>query len=70
VGRGPAVLAGSSGSDRCHDRGLIGFGLAFGLAYYGFQRVHAGLGQTLLALTPLAALLLAVLQRQERLVSV
>jgi drug/metabolite transporter (DMT)-like permease len=30
-------------------------------------RIHAGLGQTLLALVPLATLLLAVLQRQERL---
>lgn len=43
------------------------FGAAFALAYYALVHVHAGLGQTLLALVPLATLLLAVLQRQERL---
>jgi drug/metabolite transporter (DMT)-like permease len=47
--------------------GLFNFGGAFALAYYGFVRVHAGLGQTLLALVPLATLLLAVVQGQERL---
>lgn len=47
--------------------GALIFGFAFGLAYYAFVRIHAGLGQTLLALVPLATLLLAVLQRQERL---
>src|SRR6266545_2745133 len=47
--------------------GALNFGGAFALAYYGLQRVHAGLGQTLLAVVPLATLLLAVLQRQERL---
>jgi drug/metabolite transporter (DMT)-like permease len=47
--------------------GALIFGFAFGLAYYAFVRVHAGLGQTLLALVPLATLLLAVLQRQEHL---
>jgi drug/metabolite transporter (DMT)-like permease len=47
--------------------GALNFGLAFALAYYGFVRIHAGLGQTLLALVPLLTLLLAVLQRQERL---
>ncbi|MDP9207684.1 MAG: EamA family transporter [Actinomycetota bacterium] len=47
--------------------GLFNFGGAFALAYYGFVQVHAGLGQTLLALVPLATLLLAVVQRQERL---
>jgi len=47
--------------------GLFQFGGAFGLAYYALVRVQAGLGQTLLALVPLATLLLAVLQRQERL---
>jgi drug/metabolite transporter (DMT)-like permease len=40
---------------------------AFALAYYGLVRLHAGLGQTLLALVPLATLLLAALWRQERL---
>ena len=43
------------------------FGASFGLAYYAFVRIHAGLGQTLFALVPLATLLLAVAQRQERL---
>jgi drug/metabolite transporter (DMT)-like permease len=46
--------------------GALNFGAAFALVYYGFVDVHAGLGQTLLAVVPLATLLLAVLQRQER----
>ena len=58
-----------------HGRELLGvllygsliFGGAFSFVYYAFVRIHAGLGQTLLALVPLATLLLAVLQRQERL---
>ena len=58
-----------------HGRALLGvllygaliFGGAFSFAYYALVRIHAGLGQTLLALVPLATLLLAVLQRQERL---
>jgi drug/metabolite transporter (DMT)-like permease len=47
--------------------GALNFAGAFAFAYYGLIRVHAGLGQTLLALVPLATLLLAVVQRQERL---
>src|SRR5262245_54317843 len=47
--------------------GAIIFGGAFALAYYALVRIHAGLGQTILALVPLATLLLAVAQRQERL---
>lgn len=47
--------------------GALAIGGAFALAYYGLVRVHAGLGQTVLALVPLATLILAVLQRQERL---
>jgi drug/metabolite transporter (DMT)-like permease len=47
--------------------GLINFGFTFALAYYALVRLHAGLGQTLLALVPLATLLLAVAHRQERL---
>ncbi|MEU9147903.1 DMT family transporter [Streptomyces sp. NPDC048349] len=46
--------------------GVLNFGVTFALAYYALVRVHAGLGQTLLALVPLAALLLVVVQRQER----
>lgn len=46
--------------------GAIGFGGAFAFAYYGLLHIHAGLGQTLLAIVPLATLFLAVLQRQER----
>lgn len=46
--------------------GALNFGAAFALAYYGFVRVHAGLGQTLLALVPLVTLFLAVAQREER----
>jgi drug/metabolite transporter (DMT)-like permease len=47
--------------------GALAIGGAFALAYYGLVDIHAGLGQTLLATVPLATLLLAVLQRQERL---
>jgi drug/metabolite transporter (DMT)-like permease len=47
--------------------GALIFGGAFSFAYYALVRIHAGLGQTLLALVPLATLLLAVLHRQERL---
>jgi drug/metabolite transporter (DMT)-like permease len=47
--------------------GLLNFAGAFSLAYYGLLHVHAGFGQILLALVPLATLLLAVLQGQERL---
>jgi len=47
--------------------GALNFGGAFALAYYALVRIHAGFGQLLLALVPLATLLLAVLQRQERL---
>jgi drug/metabolite transporter (DMT)-like permease len=47
--------------------GVVTFAGAFSLAYYSLVRIHAGLGQTLLALVPLATLLLAVAQRQERL---
>lgn len=46
--------------------GTLNFGGAFALAYYALIRLHAGLGQTLLAMVPLATLLLAVAQRQER----
>ncbi|HEY7794601.1 MAG TPA: DMT family transporter [Gaiellaceae bacterium] len=47
--------------------GSLIFGFGFSLTYYALVRIHAGLGQTILALVPLATLLLAVLQRQERL---
>jgi drug/metabolite transporter (DMT)-like permease len=47
--------------------GLFNFAGSFGLTYYGLVELHAGLGQILLALVPLATLLLAVLWRQERL---
>ncbi|MGI9193323.1 MAG: DMT family transporter [Actinomycetota bacterium] len=47
--------------------GVLQFAGAFGLGYYALVRIHAGLGATLLALVPLATLLLAVVQRQEKL---
>ena len=47
--------------------GLFQFAGAFGFYYYALVQIHAGLGQTLLALVPLATLLLAAAQRQERL---
>lgn len=46
--------------------GLFQFGGAFGLYYYALVEIQAGLGQTLLALVPLATLGLAVAQGQER----
>jgi drug/metabolite transporter (DMT)-like permease len=46
--------------------GLFQFAGAFGLYYYALVDLHGGLGQTMLALVPLAALLLAIAQRQER----
>lgn len=47
--------------------GLFQFAGAFGFIFYAFVHIQAGLGQILLALVPLATLLLAVAQRQERL---
>ncbi len=47
--------------------GLFQFAGAFGLYYFALLEIQAGLGQTLLALVPLATLILAVAQRQERL---
>jgi drug/metabolite transporter (DMT)-like permease len=46
--------------------GALNYGCAVGLTYYGFVHVHAGIGQLMFALVPLAALLLAGLQGQER----
>src|SRR3954468_9147291 len=45
--------------------GLLDVGGAFGFGYYALVELHAGFGSILLALVPLATLLLAVLQRQE-----
>ena len=47
--------------------GLLQFAGAFGFFYIALVQIQAGLGQTLLALVPLATLLLAVMQGQERL---
>jgi drug/metabolite transporter (DMT)-like permease len=47
--------------------GALNFGGAFALAYYALIELHAGFGQILLSLVPLATLLLAVAWRQERL---
>jgi len=46
--------------------GVLNFAAAVGLAYYALVHVHAGFGQIVFALVPLAALLLAALQGQER----
>ena len=43
--------------------GALIFGGAFSFTYFALVRIHAGLGQTILALVPLATLLLAVLQK-------
>lgn len=45
--------------------GALGFGAAYACAYYGIGRVAPGMAQVILALVPLATLLLAALQRQE-----
>src|SRR4051794_41555342 len=47
--------------------GVLDVGGAFALGYYALVALHAGFGSVLLALVPLATLLLAVLQGQERL---
>ncbi len=47
--------------------GSLSFGAAFALFYYALVELQAGFGQIVLALIPLATLLLAVLQGQERL---
>ncbi len=47
--------------------GALNFGAAYALFYYALVELQAGFGQILLALMPLATLLLAVAQRQERL---
>src|SRR3954467_1978877 len=47
--------------------GLLDVGGAFALGYYALVELHAGFGSILLALVPLATLLLAVLHGQERL---
>jgi drug/metabolite transporter (DMT)-like permease len=47
--------------------GALNFGAAFGLAYYALVELDAGFGQILLAMLPLLTLLLAVVERQERL---
>jgi drug/metabolite transporter (DMT)-like permease len=46
--------------------GILAFGIAFSLGYYAFDHIHAGIGQTVMAIVPLLTLLLAVLHRQER----
>jgi len=46
--------------------GILGFGITFGLAYWGLVDVGAGLAQIILALVPLFTFLLAVAQGLER----
>lgn len=46
--------------------GLFQFAGAFGLYYFALVEIQAGLGQTLLALVPLATLLMAAAQGLER----
>lgn len=47
--------------------GVLNFAAGFALAYLALVELHAGFGQILLALVPLATLLLAVAWRQEHL---
>lgn len=46
--------------------GVLQFAGAFGFFYFALVQIQAGFGQTILALVPLATLLLAVAQGQER----
>ena len=46
--------------------GILGFGAAFAFAYWGLQRVSAGLGAVFLATVPLLTFAFALLHRQER----
>jgi drug/metabolite transporter (DMT)-like permease len=46
--------------------GGLGFGLAFAFAYWGLQRVSAGLGAVFLATVPLLTFAFALVHRQER----
>ncbi|MFI8823626.1 DMT family transporter [Streptomyces sp. NPDC053431] len=46
--------------------GILNFGVTSALVYYALVRLHAGFGQTVLSVTPLATLLLAVAQGLER----
>jgi drug/metabolite transporter (DMT)-like permease len=45
---------------------VLGFGAAFAFAYWGLQRVSAGLGAVFLATVPLLTFGFALLHRQER----
>lgn len=45
--------------------GVLNFAGAFGLGYYALVHIEAGVGSTLLALTPLMTLVLAALHREE-----
>jgi len=45
--------------------GLVNIGMAFALIYWGLQRTPAGTGQVLIAITPLATLVLASLHGLE-----
>ena len=46
--------------------GALGFGAAFAFAYWGLQRVSAGLGAVFLATVPLLTFAFALAHRQER----
>lgn len=46
--------------------GGLGFGVTFGLVYWGLVETPAGMGQVIIALSPLLTLLLAVAHRLER----
>src|SRR5262249_55319981 len=46
--------------------GALNFAGAFGFGYYALVHIEAGVASTLLALTPLVTLVVAVLHRQER----
>jgi len=69
-----AVIARAARATFPRGRALVGsilygaftFGGAFAFAYWALVRIHAGLGQVLLATVPLITFILALVQRQER----
>ncbi|MGI9193684.1 MAG: DMT family transporter, partial [Actinomycetota bacterium] len=45
--------------------GVLNFGVAYGFLYWGFQRIHAGLGSVVMSTVPLLTLLLVGAHRLE-----
>jgi len=46
--------------------GVLGFGVSYGLMYFGLRKVQPGMAQVILALAPLFTIIFAFFHRQER----